>query len=121
MIWRAKKNDSIESAPHWHVLVVRCIDGSLCTEVDADIDAGVRRINEGLGMPYTRSRLPVFAVHTEEYMNETDAKARAAEIRSLTKPQKERMLADLSVCAIERSDRRAGLRTGLRALSDIFR
>jgi putative endonuclease len=121
MIWRAKKNDGTESAPHWYVLVVRCADGSLCTEVHGDVEGGVRRINQGLGMPYTRSRLPVFVVHTEEYMNELDAKARAAEIRSLTKPQKERMLSDLSVCAMERTGRAPTLRAGLSALSDIFR
>lgn len=117
MIWRAKKNDDAESVPHWHVLVVRCIDGSLCTEVAHDVDGGVRRINEGFGIPYTRTRLPVFAVHSEEYMNEIDARGRAAEIRALTKTQKEKLIADLSVCAMERS----GRKTGNRSLSDMFR
>jgi putative endonuclease len=121
MIWRAKKNDDFEADPHWYVLVVRCADGSLCTDVADDIESGVRRINEGSGMPYTKTRLPVFAVHSEEYMNEIDAKARAAEIRSLTKSQKERMLSDLSVCAMERTGQRPGIRAGLHSLSDIFR
>lgn len=121
MIWRAKKNDAVESAPHWYVLVVRCVDGSLCTEVHGDVEDGVRHINQGLGMPYTRTRLPVFAVHSEEYMNEIDAKARASEIRSLTKAQKERMLSDLSVCAMERTGRVPDIRAGLHSLSDIFR
>ncbi len=121
MIWRAKKNDSFESEPHWYVLMVRCVDGSLCTEVTSGVDEGVRRINEGLGMPYTRSRLPVFAVHSEEYMNESDAQSRAAQIRSLTKPQKERMVADLSVQAMERAGRPDSPNTAWRALSDMFR
>ena len=123
MIWRAGKNESVESVPHWYVLVVRCIDGSLCMDVAADIEVGVRKINEGGGSPYTRTRLPVFVAHSEEYMNEIDARVRAAEIRSMTKVQKERMLADLSVCAMERTGHGAatGLRASLRALSDAFR
>jgi len=121
MIWRARKNDRFEAAPHWHVLVVRCADGSLYTDVASGADDGIKRINDGLGARYTRTRLPVFAVHSEEYMNETDAKARAAAIRNLTKAQKERILTELSVCAMERGAGQATIRQGLRSLSDIFR
>jgi putative endonuclease len=119
--WVEDKTETTLAAPHWYVAVLRCVDGALVTDVGDDVDELIGQINAGRGMPYTKSRLPVFLVHSEEYMNKEDAQGRAVQIRAMSKAQKERMLAELSVGAMERAGARGGIMDGLRTLSDIFR
>lgn len=75
------------------MFIVRCSDGALYTDVTNNVDAALWQINEGDGKPYTKSRLPVFLAHVEEYMNESDAERRAAAIRRLSREEKEQILA----------------------------
>jgi predicted GIY-YIG superfamily endonuclease len=85
---------------HRYVFIVRCADGSLFTGVTADVERDLRVLNDGGGTPYTRSRLPVFLAHTEEYMNEGDAAKRAAAIKRLPRTAKEDILTQANVGAV---------------------
>ena len=78
---------------HQFVYIVRCADGSLFTGVTSEIEQNLQDINSGAGAPYTRTRLPVFLAHTEEYMNEIDASKREAQIKRMTRKHKEILLA----------------------------
>lgn len=85
---------------HCHIFIVRCSDGSLFTGVTDNLDNSVRDLNDGRGTPYTRSRLPVFLAHSEEYMNEKDAIKRADGIKRLSRNGKEDLLASATLSAV---------------------
>jgi putative endonuclease len=91
----------IEPPKHWYVYIVRCLDSTLYTGVTLDVADMVRAINIGQGPQYTQARCPVFLVHHEEFMNETDAEERANEIRHLNRNAKEILLSELVVGALE--------------------
>lgn len=86
---------------HSHLYIVRCVDGSLFTGVTDDPDAIVAHLNAGNGPAYTRSRCPVFLVYCEEYMNQRDAVRRAEAIRSMTRAQKEGVLAMANTAVLD--------------------
>ena len=78
----------------WFVYILRCADGSLYTGITKDI---TRRIDEHnndgkLAAAYTRSRRPVTLVYQEVCSNRSAASIREAEIKSLTKEEKEEFL-----------------------------
>jgi len=75
----------------WQVYIVRCADGTLYTGIARDV---VRRVAEhngmnGRGAKYTKSRRPVALSYTETQMNRACALKREAEIKNLSKADKE--------------------------------
>lgn len=76
----------------WYVYMLRCRDGSLYTGYTDD---PVRRLavhNSGKGAKYTRSRLPVALVYSEEYDDKSAALKREFAIKRLKKSQKETLI-----------------------------
>lgn len=76
----------------WYVYMLRCRDGSLYTGYTDD---PVRRLavhNSGKGAKYTRSRLPVALVYSEEYDDKSAALKREFVIKRLKKSQKETLI-----------------------------
>ena len=78
----------------WFVYIVRCADNSLYTGIAMDVE---RRIDEHnnddrLGAKYTRVRRPVVLVYTENCASRSDAAKREAQIKKLTKSQKEHLI-----------------------------
>jgi putative endonuclease len=71
------------------VYIVRCRDGTLYTGYSVNVVDRVERHNKGLGAKYTRSRLPVKVVYTEEFETRGDALSREYAIKQLTRKQKE--------------------------------
>ncbi len=75
----------------WFVYMLRCADGSLYTGITKDI---TRRIDEHnndskLASAYTRSRRPVTLVYQETCKSRSAASIREAELKSLSKEEKE--------------------------------
>ena len=108
MFWPIRKNKApaapdVPPSDHWHTCLVRCVDGSLFTVVAHDVDETISVINSGRGPQYTRSRVPVFLVYSEEFMNERDAERRADHIRRMNRRAKEVLLSDLVMGALEAS------------------
>jgi len=89
----------------WHVYLVRCRDGSLYAGITTDIIRRVREHNSGSGAKYTRSRRPVMLVWSEAKRSESYARKREAEIKSLTKMEKENLLK--KKCPIKRISTRS--------------
>ena len=72
----------------YFVYVVRCADGTLYTGYTCDLKRRVATHNAGRGAKYTRSRLPVCLVYSEEYETASAAMRRECEIKKLTRAQK---------------------------------
>ncbi|TSC79231.1 MAG: GIY-YIG catalytic domain-containing protein [Candidatus Peregrinibacteria bacterium Gr01-1014_25] len=76
--------------PHFFYLA-RCADGSLYAGTCVDVRAREAKHNEGKGAKYTRSRLPVTIVYTEEFSLLTEARRREAQVKTWSKAEKERL------------------------------
>ena len=64
--------------------MVECSDGSLYTGWTTDVEARIAAHNSGSGAKYTRSRLPVKLVYSEEVNDRSAALKREAAIKKLT-------------------------------------
>ena len=74
------------------VYMVECSDGSLYTGWTTDVDARVAVHNSGSGAKYTRSRLPVKLVYSEELEDRSAALKREAAIKKMTREKKELLI-----------------------------
>ncbi len=78
--------------PHLFYLA-RCADGSLYAGTCIDVKEREAKHNEGKGAKYTRSRLPIKIMYTEEFETLSEARKREAEVKKWKKEQKEKLLA----------------------------
>lgn len=76
----------------YYVYMLKCADGSLYTGYTNDLQKRVDVHNSGKGAKYTKSRLPVRLVYSEEYQSKSSALKREAEIKKLTRAQKEKLI-----------------------------
>lgn len=81
---------------YW-VYILRCADGTLYTGYTNDVDRRCAVHNSGRGAKYTRSRRPVTVVYREHCDDRSGALRREAAIKSLTRPQKEQLIAAADV------------------------
>ena len=68
--------------------IVRCADGTLYAGWTNDLNERVKTHNTGKGAKYTRSRLPVELVYSEEFETKEDAMRREWQLKHLTRRQK---------------------------------
>jgi len=68
--------------------MVECSDGSLYTGWTTNIEERIKTHNSGSGAKYTRSRLPVTLVYSEEVADRSAALKREAAIKKLTRENK---------------------------------
>ena len=68
--------------------LVRCADGTLYGGYTTDLQKRLAAHNSGKGAKYTRSRLPVELVYSEELPDKSAALRREAAIKKMTRPQK---------------------------------
>lgn len=74
------------------VYMVECSDGSLYTGWTTDVEARVATHNSGEGAKYTRSRLPVKLVYSEEVEDRSTALKREAAIKKMTRANKKKLI-----------------------------
>lgn len=72
----------------WRVYILRCAGGSLYTGITNDLSARLRAHQEGRGARYTRGRLPVELVHSEEAPSRGAATRREIAIKRLRRSAK---------------------------------
>jgi putative endonuclease len=79
---------------NWYVYILWCADGSLYTGITRDLERRLAEHNEGgrAGARYTRGRRPVKLVYSEEADSQAAAARREAEIKALSRLQKERLV-----------------------------
>lgn len=78
-----------------YVYMVRCSDNSLYTGYSTDITRRVATHNTGKGAKYTKARLPVVLMYSEEYTTRSEALKREYVIKQYSKAVKERMISNL--------------------------
>lgn len=76
----------------WKVYILRCGDGSLYTGVTTDVAARLEMHRSGRGAKYTRSRLPLELVYTEDCSDKVTAFQREWQIKHLTREEKLKLL-----------------------------
>ena len=76
----------------WHVYIVHCADATLYTGIATDVTVRVGEHNAGAGAKYTRSRLPVELVYTEEAIDRGAALRREAAIKKLSASDKRALI-----------------------------
>lgn len=74
------------------VYILECGDGSLYTGWTTNLEDRLRVHNSGKGAKYTRSHLPVKLLYSESFSEKSQALKREAEIKKLTRPQKEALI-----------------------------
>lgn len=79
------------------VYVLRCSDGTLYTGCTNDLERRLGRHSQG-SVKYTRGRLPVAVLHTEEVADRGSALRREAAIKRLRREQKLRLAAAPKLC-----------------------
>lgn len=72
----------------WFVYIVRCADDTLYTGICRDLDARVGQHNAGNGARYTRGRVPVELVYSEEAPDRSAALRREHAIKRLPRAGK---------------------------------
>lgn len=73
----------------FYVYILKCRDGSYYTGWTVNIANRFKAHSEGKGAKYTRGRLPVVVVYSQEFDNKSDAMKREVEIKKLTRQEKE--------------------------------
>jgi len=72
----------------WTVYILRCADDTLYTGIAKDLAARVATHNAGRGAKYTRARLPVRVVWSEEAENRSAASKREYAVKQLSRRAK---------------------------------
>lgn len=72
----------------YYVYLLRCGDGSLYTGYTDDVERRLAAHRSGKGAKYTRSRLPVELVYSEELPDKSAALRREAAIKRLPRAKK---------------------------------
>lgn len=78
--------------PMYFVYMVRCADGTLYTGYTRAVAARVDVHNSGKGAKYTRSRLPVSLVYSEECKSLSAALRRERQLKSWSRARKQALI-----------------------------
>lgn len=76
----------------WFVYIVECADRTYYTGVSNDVEARVMAHNSGKGAKYTKGRVPVKLVFQETYIGRSEAQAREAKIKKMSRKAKKKMV-----------------------------
>lgn len=75
-----------------YTYIVQCQDATLYTGWTNHLEKRIQAHNAGKGAKYTRARLPVTLVYYEQYETKQEAMRREAEIKKLSRKQKEQLI-----------------------------
>lgn len=79
-----------------YTYIVQCSDGTLYTGWTNDINKRIKVHNQGKGAKYTKSRLPVKLVYSEEYDTRREAMQREYAIKQLNRKEKLALVTNLN-------------------------
>jgi putative endonuclease len=89
---RQAEASSVRRRAVHHVYVLSCADGTYYTGYTTDVDRRVAEHDAGEGAKYTRGRTPVDLIHVEDYETRSAAMSREAEIKQLSRTEKESLV-----------------------------
>lgn len=76
----------------WIVYILECADGSFYTGITPDLEARLRKHENGTGAKYTRGRGPYRVVLTERAASRSEASKREAAIKAMTRQDKKALI-----------------------------
>ena len=79
----------------YYTYIVECADGTYYTGYTDDPAKREKVHNSGKGAKYTRARLPVRMVYTEEHKTKSEAMKREWDIKHMSRSQKEKLVRSL--------------------------
>ena len=77
----------------WFVYVLQCKDGSFYTGITNDLEKRVETHQAGKGAKYTRCRLPVKLLYSENCVGRTSALVRECAVKAYSRKEKEKLVA----------------------------
>ena len=79
-------------AKTWYVYILKWQDETLYTGITTEVTRRVKEHNEAkIGAKYTKVRRPVQLIYHEIYQSRSEATKREAEIKNLSRPEKQRL------------------------------
>ncbi|SDB35526.1 GIY-YIG nuclease family protein [Eubacterium oxidoreducens] len=75
-----------------YTYIVKCSDNTYYTGWTNNIDKRIKAHNNGKGAKYTKARRPVELVYLETFATKQEAMKREAEIKKLTRNEKEELI-----------------------------
>ena len=72
--------------------ILKCSDGTYYTGYTTDQKRRTQTHNSGKGAKYTRARIPVELIYTEEYDDRIEAQRREYAIKQLPRAEKEKLI-----------------------------
>ena len=81
------KDGNMES--QWYLYILCCKDGTFYTGITTDVEKRLEAHRSGKGAKYTRGRGPLVLVYREACGSHSEALKREAEIKKLSRKQKE--------------------------------
>ncbi|MEG2380888.1 MAG: GIY-YIG nuclease family protein [Oscillospiraceae bacterium] len=75
-----------------YTYILKCGDGSLYCGYTNDLEKRLHTHNSGNGAKYTKGRLPVILVYSEEFKTKSEALKREIEIKKLTRAEKLKLI-----------------------------
>ena len=79
-------------ANSWKLYILRCGDGTLYTGITTDVEKRFAAHASGKGAKYTRGRGPLELMYQEECGDHSTALKREAEIKKLSREEKEKLI-----------------------------
>ncbi len=75
-----------------YAYILECADGTYYTGYTNNLEKRLETHNAGKGGKYTRTRIPVKLVYTEEFATKSEAMSREWAIKQLTRKEKEKLV-----------------------------
>ena len=83
----------IRKSKDWWVYIVKCSDGSLYTGITTELDRRISEHNNSIkGAKYTRTRRPIYLVHSEALKDRSLASKRESYIKKLSRIEKLKLI-----------------------------
>lgn len=76
------------------IYILECKDGTYYTGYTTDVSRRLSMHSRGKGAKYTRSRLPVSLVYTEEVASHSSGLRRELDIKSMTRMEKQTLVSN---------------------------
>ena len=77
----------------WFFYIVECRDKSLYCGITVDLNARLKKHNDGTGSAYTAAHRPVTLVYFEKFNNGSDARKREAQVKCWPREKKISLIA----------------------------
>lgn len=76
----------------WVLYILSCGDGTLYTGITNDLDARLKKHEDGSGAKYTKGRGPLHLVYTEQQDSRSTALKRELAVKALSRREKDSLI-----------------------------